>query len=198
MKDSTSKEIGSYVTLALSTRKPISITNFVDSNGKPKTGKVELDLDDNVKLSSRELSHIKELLRKYNKVKKILPTGKNIDNLKFPGSNGERIETGIKHSKSEHRVIKVSDRQFDLAKEFANRVSEIDLLHNKGDDKGALKKYEELEAFSAKTRDVLFGDFQTLGEIDEVLGMPGTGSNSGPQAGFVPVLVFVGIEIWVG
>lgn len=199
MSDNTKKDIASFITFALaSANKTVTVHQHFDEKGNAVQSKTKVDLGTASQLMDHEIAEIDTLMKKYETVKELMPQGKYLDKLDLAEFKGQKIDTGLEHSNTKIRDIRISESQVKLAKEIAKRVQEIYELHSAGKKKPAQEKYDEYRKFLTKQRKALYGDFETIGEIGEIMGMPGTGSNTSPQLGILPLVVFVGVEIWVG
>jgi hypothetical protein len=192
------KELSSYVSFALKVKPGVDFAGHYSDKGSfaKKPLKQELSSSDN--LSAQELSSIDELMAKYQMLKKFLPPKSALSKLKvIPGyiEPKDKPALGVKY-----RNVAVNANQFEIAKTVASMVEGIYSTYLKGDQRQAKTSYLDFQNYLSTKRSELIGEFRTVRELEDTMGMYGVGLNGGidtrDKMYWLPV--FIVIEIWIG
>lgn len=168
------RDVSSFVTLAL-------------SHGTEKSAP----------LSADKPGSIKNLLARYNHIKDMFPSIGNIDGIHVPDDCIDKICLDNVDPYAQQKEVKISQGQLEIAKEVGKRVTEIDFLYKTGAVAQANDKHSDFLGYIGETREGLYGDFKTVGEIDEVIAANAIGANGDPTASVIGVVVvYVGVEIY--
>ena len=193
------KDISSFVTFALKVKPEITFSGQYNDNGSFVKKSITENLQNSDNLSTRELATLEELLARYQKLKKYLPPKSTLSKLKIIPTQyiepREKPEPGVKYKK-----VSVNASQFEIAKSVASRVDEIHKAYLKGDNRKAKTGYLELQNFMSLKRNELVGEFRTVRELEDTMGMYGIGLNGGvdPRDKMYWLPVFIVIEVWIG
>lgn len=192
------KDLGSYVSFALKVKPDISFSGSYNEKGTYVRKAQKLKLPNPDKLSAKEVGSIEELVARYQMLKKYLPPKSSLSKLKItPGhiDPEEKPMPGVKY-----RKVSVNANQFEIAKTVAEMVGGIHSLYIKGDHQKAKARYLDFQNYMAVKRADLIGQFRTVTELEDTMGMYGIGLNGGirPADKLYWLPVFIVIEVWIG
>lgn len=193
MENQLKKDLSSYVSFALKVKPSISFQGHYDREGKFLSKPTKLKLEDRDNLSEIEFAEIEELMDNYLMFKPYMPPMGSLDNLKIVPREyvvpEESKEPGV-----EYRKVTVNAKQLELAKVVAKAVDEIHGLYIKGEFRQAKANYNALNQFLSEKRTEYIGDFKSMREIEDSLGMFGVGGTANPE--FWGEVAFIVIEVW--
>lgn len=180
-------DVKSFVSFALAMKPTVPIATDENSDV------VELQFNTNKKLSEREITSIEDLVAKYEKIKKLLPSGQSLDTMQLHETKPRvSFEPG-----TNYQIVSIQAEQLSLAKDIAGRVERIYSASQSGKHDEARDMYDELQSFLDEKRTTFLGDFLNVPEIDAVIGTHAVGRNGDPQALGGGAIIFVIIEIYV-
>ncbi|MGF1481484.1 MAG: hypothetical protein ACFB4I_18710 [Cyanophyceae cyanobacterium] len=173
------KDIKSFLSYALAIEPKVSI------------GGVEFHFNETEKLSDREFASIDELMRKYEKVKRLLPDESSLDSLQI---TKEKPIVQFEPN-TNYQIVTVNAEQLDLTKDIYQRIAQIHQSYTEENHSQARNKFDDLQSFLNEKRRSFLGDFQRISAIDDTVGMHAVGAGGDPQTQVV--VIFIIIEIYV-
>jgi hypothetical protein len=191
------KDLGSYISFALRKKEPITLPGHFDKKGNFNNKSVKINFDNENKLSDREFSTIEKLMEKHLLFKKYIPKSSSLDNLKIIKPKKTEFRAYKENPKSDYRIVTVNSKQLEIAKNIAKRVDYIHKSYLAERHVDAKKSYLKLQSYLDKKRESLFGDFETIQEVEDSFGLHAVGTNGNPQVMSGGAVVFVIIEIYV-
>lgn len=97
-----------------------------------------------------------------------------------------------------YRLVRISQGQFEVAKELATRLDRIHVLHGAGYSNEASKEYDGLHEYLAQQRQALIGDFKGIGFSDAVATYGADRLAAAADEDCSGLVIFIVIEIFIG
>lgn len=192
------KDLSSYISFALKVKPGVNFSGSYRDEGRYTEKSLKQELGNSDNLSAQELGSIEELMTKYQGLKKYLAPKSALSKLKvIPG----HIEPKDKPARGvKYRNVSVTANQFEIAKTVASMVEGIHCSYLEGDQRKAKTSYLNFRNYLSTKRSELIGDFRTVRELEDTMGMYGVGLNGGFDTAdkmyWLPV--FIVIEIYIG
>lgn len=192
-----SRELGSFVTLALRQKQPVKLAAHFDGRGNMVDEPIELQLDDPSPLSKKEFASIEEMMDKYLLLRRYMPPTKRIDELKIVGNEKDKEIFEKQKKDTDYKMVRIDENQFNIAKKVAQYVERVHGCYEREEHREARKAYDKLHDFLNASRKNFFGDFESVLEIEEAFGSHAIGTNGNPAVASGGAVIFVIIEIYV-
>jgi hypothetical protein len=139
------------------------------------------------KLSEERSETIEELLKRYNKVKKLIPEGDDLKDVRLYDKPSKIVfEPNV-----DYKIFTISASQLELAKKISMKTKSIAMEQNLGNSDLANQQYLDFKGFLEQERDNLLNGMSEIPDFDDLIGTPIGGDYGRPDQSATGVLVFV-------
>jgi len=183
-------DVRSFVTFALA-MKPGVVMESKGDHGAPR---MSLSISAEEAEAEAKIASLELIMERYRPLRSylnaMLDSNETVTNC-TPTTN---FRPGV-----EYRLDRISNAQFQVAKELASKLDRIHVLHEAGYPGEASREYDALNEYLAKQRQALIGDFKGV-QFSDAVATYGTDRHGvRPDiGGDCTVVVFILVEILIG
>ena len=185
--EALSQDIRSFVTFALAMKPAVTMRRKADTNGPLMT----LTISPSEQQRESEIASLEPLMAKYKPLKSYLDAIIDSDESVATCRPTTNFEPNV-----HHRLIRITDQQFKVAKEVAKSLDRIHAAHASNDHQAAKKEYDEFHRYVSKERAALVGEFRGV-QFSDAVASYGV-SRVAADDDCSGLVIFIVIEIFIG
>jgi hypothetical protein len=194
MAETLSEELRSFVTFALAMKPDVRFQRQPDDRGPTLTltisaAEAETDADAEVEAKFASLEPIMEKYRPLRPYLQSLIDAKESTTTCTPITS---FRPDV-----EYRLIRISQGQFEVAKQVASQLDRIQVLREAGYSAQAGGEYDKLHEYLADRRQLLIGDFKGV-RFSDAVATYGADRLAAADDDCSGLVIFVVIEIFIG
>jgi len=189
MAEPSTDQLRSFVTFALAMKPAVIMHRKADERGPDLT----LKISTSDQLQEAEIASLEPLMAKYQPLKSVLDAIMNTDESVATCRPTTNFEPMV-----HHRLIRIPEQQFRIAKEVATRLSRINASYVANDLSTAKQEYDEFHNYLTKQRAALVGEFQGIQFSDAVASYGGGRDLARADDDCSGLVIFIVIEIFIG
>ncbi|MEU4674536.1 hypothetical protein AB0F91_42915 [Amycolatopsis sp. NPDC023774] len=193
MTETLSEDLRSFVTFALAMKPAIRFQRQPDNAGPALTmtisaeaSRADADVDVEAKLASLE-----PIMEKYRPLRPYL---QSLIDSRESATTCTPITTF--KPEVEYRLVRISQAQFEVAKEVASKLDLIHVFRETGYSEEAGREYDKLHAYLADRRQLLIGDFKGV-TFSDAVATYGSDRLAAADEDCSGLVIFVVIEIFL-
>jgi hypothetical protein len=189
MAENLSQELRSFVTFALAMKPALTLHRKADDRGPDLT----LTISSNEQQREAEIASLEPLMAKYKPLKSFLDAIANTDESVATCQPTTNFEANV-----HHRLVRITQDQYRIAKEVASSLNRIYVAQEAKDYGTAKKEYDHFHEYLAKQRSALVGEFRGVQFTDAVASY-GAGGMARRRADddCSGLVIFIIIEIFI-
>ncbi|MEO8282595.1 MAG: hypothetical protein ABI568_04195 [Pseudarthrobacter sp.] len=186
--ETLSKDLRSFITFALAMKPDVRFQRQPDKNGPALTLSISAEESKDIE---EKLSGLEPLMEKYRPLRRFLHSATDAEESTQTCTPITSFKPGV-----DYHLVRISQAQFDVAKQVAGRLDRIHVLHESGYLEEAEKEYGALDEYLTDQRARLIGDFKNVRFSDAVatFGADRLAAADDDCSGLV---IFIVIEIFI-